>query len=112
MRWKRATRSVWVKEKQCPTWSDPLTVGGGVSIEKTSDRGRARSKRYTPDASHCGIHLASSPSRTGFSGSRRRAGSRLVRGVDDSDIKGSYTKIRQLLDGILDPLDLVADETF
>ena len=30
--------SVWVKEKTWPTCSDPLTVGGGVSIEKTASR--------------------------------------------------------------------------
>jgi len=29
---------VWVKENTWPTCSDPLTVGGGVSIENTSDR--------------------------------------------------------------------------
>jgi hypothetical protein len=29
-------RSVWVNENTWPTWSDPLTVGGGVSIENTS----------------------------------------------------------------------------
>ena len=37
--------SVWVNENTWPTCSDPLTVGGGVSIEKTSERGRVRSKR-------------------------------------------------------------------
>src|SRR5438445_315800 len=67
--------SVCVNEKTWPTCSDPLTVGGGVSIEKTSARGRVRSNRYTPASSHRGIHLASRPSRAGFSGRRRRAGS-------------------------------------
>jgi hypothetical protein len=33
IRWKRATVSVWVKEKACPMCSDPLAVSGGVSIE-------------------------------------------------------------------------------
>jgi hypothetical protein len=33
MRRKRATVSVCVYEKTCPAWSEPLTVGGGVSIE-------------------------------------------------------------------------------
>ena len=37
--------SVCVYEKTWPTWSEPLTVGGGVSIEYTSSRGRVRSKR-------------------------------------------------------------------
>src|SRR5437868_15537953 len=88
MRWKRAMMSVCVYEKTWPTWSEPLTVGGGVSIEKTSARGRVRSKRYTPEASHRGIHLASSPSSAGLSGSFRRDGSRAV--VDEEDTTGSY----------------------
>src|SRR5262249_20848510 len=61
-------RSVWVNEKTWPTWSEPLTVGGGVSIEYTSSRDRLRSKRYVPDASHCAAHLGSRPSSAGFSG--------------------------------------------
>src|SRR5215470_9748556 len=68
MRWKRATRSVWVYENTWPTWSEPLTVGGGVSIEYTWSRERERSNRYVPDASHCAAHFASRPSRAGFSG--------------------------------------------
>jgi len=32
IRQKRATVSVWVKEKTCPMCSDPLTVSGGVSM--------------------------------------------------------------------------------
>jgi hypothetical protein len=32
MRWNRAMVSVWVYEKTCPTCSEPLTVGGGVSM--------------------------------------------------------------------------------
>ena len=44
MRWNRAMRSVCVNENTCPTCSEPLTVGGGVSIEYTSLRGRDRSK--------------------------------------------------------------------
>src|SRR2546428_4287865 len=83
--------SVCVNEKTWPTCSDPLTVGGGVSIEKTSARGRVRSNRYTPASSHRGIHLASRPSRAGFSGRRNRAGSRVVRGRG-SDIRESYYK--------------------
>ena len=39
--------SVCVNENACPTCSDPDTVGGGVSIEKTSARGRDRSNAYT-----------------------------------------------------------------
>jgi hypothetical protein len=42
---ERATTSVCVNEKTCPTCSEPLTVGGGVSIEKTSWRGRPGVKR-------------------------------------------------------------------
>jgi hypothetical protein len=37
--------SVWVNENTCPTCSDPETVGGGVSIEYTSERSRDESKR-------------------------------------------------------------------
>ena len=37
--------SVCVYEKTCPTCSVPLTVGGGVSIEKTCSRVLVRSKR-------------------------------------------------------------------
>src|SRR5687768_16382346 len=62
--------SVWVYEKTCPTCREPLTVGGGVSMEKTSPRARERSNRYVPSASHRARHFASSPSRAGFSGSR------------------------------------------
>src|SRR5690242_17974574 len=68
MRWKRAMTSVCVYENTCPTCSDPLTVGGGVSIEYTSARGRDRSNSYTPSAAHRSIHLCSSPSRAGLSG--------------------------------------------
>ena len=45
MRWYRATVSVCVYEKTWPTWSEPLTVGGGVSIENTSGRAFVRSNR-------------------------------------------------------------------
>ena len=87
-------RSVWVKEKTWPTCSEPLTVGGGVSIEKTSDAVRdARRTGRRPDASHRGIHFASSPSRAGFSGRCRRAGSRRVNGVDDSGIRDRIQKL-------------------
>src|SRR3954453_14926357 len=88
-------RSVWVNENTWPTWSDPLTVGGGVSMENPSARVFARGKRYTPDSSQRGIHFASSPSRAGFSGNCRRAGSSRVRD-GDSDIRGSYTEIGEL----------------
>ncbi|CAM5589488.1 hypothetical protein SALBM135S_08121 [Streptomyces alboniger] len=60
--------SVCVYEKTWPTWSEPLTVGGGVSMEKISSRVFERSKAYTPDSSHRLDHLSSSPSRTGLSG--------------------------------------------
>src|SRR6266540_7101858 len=62
--------SVCVNEKTWPTCSEPLTVGGGVSIEYTSARGRVRSKRYTPVSSQRAIHFASSPSSAGLSGTR------------------------------------------
>src|SRR4051812_20584688 len=104
MRWKRAIRSVCVKENTCPTWSDPLTVGGGVSMAYTSARGRVRSNRYTPDASHCEIHLVSSPSSAGFSGSCRRAGSGPVSGGDESGMR------LILLEGRFDAFDLFADQ--
>ena len=61
--------------------SDPLTVGGGVSIEKTSARSRERSKRYVPSDSHRRAHRSPRPSRLGLSGTRRSAtgvGSRFV----------------------------------
>ena len=48
--------------------SDPLTVGGGVSIEKISSRVLERSNRYVPSASQRVDHFSSSPSRLGFSG--------------------------------------------
>src|SRR5512134_2818183 len=68
--------SVCVYEKTCPTCSEPLTVGGGVSMENTSSRGRDRSNRYTPLASHRAAHLSSRPSSAGLSGTEiRSAGS-------------------------------------
>jgi len=36
--------SVWVYEKTWPTCSEPLTVGGGVSMENTSALSMERSK--------------------------------------------------------------------
>src|SRR5688572_18267438 len=100
--------SVWVYENTCPTCSDPLTVGGGVSIEYTSLRGRDRSNRYTPPLSHCAIHLASRPSRAGLSGSRRRAGSSAVngRGIRKSYYRGAAAPKRRLRNAVLDALDL------
>src|SRR5437867_4408696 len=77
-------RSVCVKEKTWPTCSEPLTVGGGVSMEKTSARGRLRSNRYTPEASQRAIHFASSPSSAGFSG---------------NGIRRSYTETGELANG-------------
>src|SRR5260221_13166060 len=68
MRRYRATVSVWVNEKTCPTCSEPLTVSGGVSMEYTFSRGRERSNRYTPSASHRADQRCSSPSRPGRSG--------------------------------------------
>src|SRR5262245_43047124 len=61
-------RSVCVNENTWPTWSDPLTVGGGVSMENTSARERSRSKRYVPAASQRAFHFSSRPSSAGFSG--------------------------------------------
>src|SRR5258705_10811099 len=49
-------------------WSEPLTVGGGVSIEKISAREWRRSKRYVPASCHRAFHLSSSPSSAGLSG--------------------------------------------
>jgi hypothetical protein len=60
---KRAMVSVWVYEKTWPTCSDPLTVGGGVSIANTSCRGLDLSKRYVPSSFHRCDHLVSRPSR-------------------------------------------------
>src|SRR4051812_25723624 len=53
--------------------SVPEAVGGGASIEKTSSRVFVRSKRYVPRSSQTAAHLSSSPSRLGFSGTRRSA---------------------------------------
>lgn len=39
IRWNRAIVSVWVNEQTCPMCSAPLTVSGGVSMEKTASRG-------------------------------------------------------------------------
>jgi hypothetical protein len=48
--------------------SEPLTVGGGVSIANTPLRSAVRSNEYVPDASHDSIQRDSIPSRVGFSG--------------------------------------------
>ena len=37
--------SVWTYPKTDPMWSEPDTVGGGVSMEKTSARVAVGSKR-------------------------------------------------------------------
>ncbi len=60
--------SVWVNENTCPTCSDPLTVGGGVSIENTSARSDDFGNRYSPASSHTRAHLTSIPSSDGRSG--------------------------------------------
>src|SRR5256885_7939089 len=62
-------KSVCVYEKTCPMCSDPLTVGGGVSIEKIPGRDWVRSKRYVPASCQRAFHLSSSPSSAGLSGS-------------------------------------------
>jgi hypothetical protein len=43
MRCCRTITSVCVYEKTCPMWSEPLTVGGGVSTTKVSSRPRVLS---------------------------------------------------------------------
>ena len=43
MRRCRAIVSVWTYPNTDPMWSDPLTVGGGVSIEKICSRVLVRS---------------------------------------------------------------------
>src|ERR1700728_618370 len=48
--------------------SEPLMVGGGVSIEYTSPRGAERSKAYTPESCHEVSHFRSRPASDGFSG--------------------------------------------
>src|SRR5215471_14389892 len=68
MRWKRAMPSVCTYPNIEPMWREPLTVGGGVSIEKISARVLVRSNRYVPSASQRVDHFSSSPSRLGFSG--------------------------------------------
>src|SRR6185312_8435661 len=73
MRWKRAMVSVWVYENTCPTCSDPLTVGGGVSIANTSPRVFDRSNANVRSASQRSAHLSSSPSRLGLSGAPVRS---------------------------------------
>ena len=96
--------SVWVYEKTWPTCSEPLTVGGGVSIEKTS----ARVARAI-EAVDAGLLPSVEP--TSLRGLRapacrvRRSG---VSGPRPSDITRSY---RELAVGPLDPIDLFAHET-
>src|SRR5690242_19029904 len=60
--------SVCVYENTWPTCSEPLTVGGGVSIEYTWSRGRLRSNQYVPSACHRAFHFDSRPSSAGLSG--------------------------------------------
>src|SRR4051794_15128638 len=47
---------------------EPLTVGGGVSIEKISARVLERSKPNVPSASQWADQRSSRPSRVGFAG--------------------------------------------
>src|SRR5438093_1732803 len=69
-----------------------------------------------PASSHRGIHVASSPSSAGFSGSRTRAGSEIV--SDESGTERSYYRtaaigdsaVHQLLDRALDPVDFFSHE--
>src|SRR3954463_8660415 len=63
----------------------PLTVGGGVSIEKTSSRVLLRSKRNVPSASQRLAHFCSSPSRLGLSGADGMVCSRYLCGLRDQD---------------------------
>src|SRR4051794_39136981 len=60
--------SVWVYEKTCPTWSEPLTVGGGVSMENVFARSLSPSNSYTRAASQARRHLVTKPCKEGLSG--------------------------------------------
>ena len=60
--------SVWVNEQTCPMCSAPLTVSGGVSMEKTASRGAAESNLYYAASSHRRDHFSSIPSSDGLSG--------------------------------------------
>src|SRR5438128_1077845 len=53
-----------------PMCSEPLTVGGGVSMEKISARVRDRSNRYTPPDSQACAQRSPIPSSVGLSGTR------------------------------------------
>ena len=66
--------------------SEPLTVGGGVSMAKTSLRGRVRSNVYTPSELHAPDQRSSMPARLGFSGTDCFA-----RGVDI----GTYPRVKE-----------------
>src|SRR5580704_5139410 len=59
-------------------WSEPDTVGGGGSMEKTSARVAEGSKRYVPSCSQVAAQRSSRPSSEGFSGTPGG----LVKGVD------------------------------
>ena len=50
--------------------NDPLTVGGGVSIEKISARAWLRSNRYVPASSQIADQRSSSPAERWFVGDR------------------------------------------
>src|SRR5580693_7935198 len=63
-------------------WSEPDTVGGGVSMEKTSSRVAEASKRYVPASSQAAAQRSSSPSRAGLSGTRGAPAAPVVVGVD------------------------------
>src|SRR4051812_19978925 len=62
----------------------PLTVGGGVSIEKICSRVLVRSKRKVPSASQRVDHFCSRPSSVGFSGTVMRSRGYLG-GLGDQD---------------------------
>src|SRR5882724_8106159 len=51
-----------------PTCSEPLTVGGGVSMANTAARSPGAWNRYVPSRSQTADHVTSRPSRDGRSG--------------------------------------------
>src|SRR5688572_2989493 len=94
-------------------------------MEKTADRSRVRSNRYTPDASHCGAHFSSRPSSAGFSGTEigcfrstpsaiTRTASLPVRRFDSIDFLAhealGYVDDRLAHILILEPIDDTADD--
>src|SRR3954463_1405655 len=65
-------KSVWLKLNTCPTGSDPLALGGGVSMAEVSGRGAdsaaERSKVYVSESAQRATHFCSRPSSEGLSG--------------------------------------------